>query len=260
VFSTAMTKPQPQFLLPLALALLAISMDNQLAAAFDAPPDAWTRANDGDTSHFGWDDFSNPSAPFLPTVPFPTGARVLDDTTPDIDPATTATGIRLYQGADGIADYSPTTYGHVSSSGNYYSGFNDSDFADDTLTAIAPASGTGGYTTAILQIAGSGVANPDLAISISGADWVLDKSSYGLEGPTGVYWIQWYAPGNDLPLAIDIDSEYSSVAIDAIQVDTHWSATAPVLNVGPTLTVPEPASGLLAAGAAVVALIYRQRA
>jgi len=92
-----------------------------------------------------------------------------------------------------------------------------------------------------------------------GAGWVLDKSLYGLEGPTGVYWIQWYAPGSDLPLTIDFNSDYSSVAIDAIQVDTHWSATGPVLNVGPTLTVPEPASWFFAAGAAMVALIYQRR-
>ena len=67
---------------------------------WDFEPDAWTRANDSNTSYFGWDDVSNAAAELAPTLPFPTGARVLDDATPDLGTAITASGMRLYQGTE----------------------------------------------------------------------------------------------------------------------------------------------------------------
>jgi hypothetical protein len=209
-------------------------------------PDAWTRGNDADTSHFGWDDISNPAAALLPTQPFPTGARILDDTTPDLDPSTTASGLRFYQGADGMNDPIPTSYGHVSTSGNYYSGFNESDFADDTISGTAPASAIGGYTTVVLQLIGSATVNPGLTFEIddSSIAWTLDKSLFGLNGSgSGMYWLEWWAPGDDLTFSIHFSSDYPSVALDAVQIDTHWSATGPVLN--GIQRVPEPASVVL---------------
>jgi hypothetical protein len=241
-----------------AIAAPITTVDGQL---WESEPDAWTRGNTADTSHFGWDllETGNPTLSF---------GRILDDTTPDIGAPTTATQTRWFQGSNGVAGPLPTAYGHRSGSGNYYSGFGTGDLANDIVTAFTPSSGAGsaGFTTVVLQVLGSpptatGVnAIADLSFNILSANWTKQKSLYGtLANGTGVYWQEWTSPGADVPFSIRMTSLESSRGIDAIQVDTHWtSASAPVINARTTIGVPEPGAAVLAL-VSCVSLALRRR-
>ncbi|MBX3433407.1 MAG: hypothetical protein KF847_08815 [Pirellulales bacterium] len=226
----------------------AVAITTSQGQVWNAAPDAWTRGNDADTSYFGWDvlDANGPTLGF---------GRVLDDSTPDLGVGTTAVGTRWFQGTDGIANPAPTAYGHRSGSANYYSGLGDADLADDRIVATAPASGTGGFTTVVLQaIAGAPGGNGPQALAgmsfeMETPGWTLAKSLYGvLDTGTGVYWIEWSAPGANLPFSIHMTSDSAHRAIDALQVDTRWDASAPALNARSVIGVPEPAAGILALG------------
>ncbi len=231
--------------------------------AWDLTPDAWVRGNTADTAYFGWDVLEASGE----TLGF---GQVLDDTTPDLGNAITATGVRFFQGSDGILDPSPTTYGHRSGSGNYYSGMMAGHTAHDTFTATAPASGTGGFTTVVLQLIGGNGYSPDgdggnivddLSFTISGgdADWTLQNSLYGInEFGSGMYWLEWTAPGSSLEFSILMTSTEIHRSLDAFQIDTHWSATGPVVN-GIT-SIPEPGAGLLLLGGGALLAMRRRRA
>lgn len=229
----------------LALACLprdAAAITTNLGQSWDLAPDAWTRGNDADTSWFGWDalEGTHPVYPAPPDGFF----RILDDATPDVGGATTALNPRLYQGNDGVNDPLPTTSGHRSGSGNYYSGFDNAAF--DHITAIAPASAGGGFTTVVLQVVGQpGNGVSDLEFAMDGL-WTKVKDLYAInENGAGMYWQEWTAPGDDLPLSILMTSTETSRAIDAFQVDTFWtSESSPRIN--SISAIPEPASLLLA--------------
>lgn len=229
-----------------------------LGTVWDSEPDAWTRGNDANTSYFGWDDFTPDTA-----VPLNFG-RVLDDSTPDLGTGITATGIRVYQGTDGINDPSPSPYGHVSGSNNYYSGFVGGAVADDTFTATTPASGSGGFTTVVLQVLGQGAGLDDLTFAMDNSTdtWTKQKDLYGVDtAGSGLVWQEWTAAGAGLTFSIDMDSTFTSQAIDAVQIDTYWSPNAPAVNSLTFVGVPEPSTfamvGLGVAG--MVALAARRR-
>lgn len=239
----------------LGLSATADAITTSGGQLWNSVPDAWVRGNNADTAYFGWDvlEANGPPLSF---------GRVLDDNSPDIAPGTTATNTRLYQGTDGIANPAPTAYGHRSGSGNYYSGFGATDFAFDTITAVAPASGVGGFTTVVLQVI-AGAPGGNGAQALVGLDfamqtlgWTKEKSLYGLlESGTGVYWQEWTALGANLPLTIRMTSSGSSRSIDAFQVDTYWSSDQKVVNSRTSIGVPEPGSFMLAASAAMISLL-----
>jgi hypothetical protein len=186
------------------------------------------------------------------------GLTILDDSSPDLGGAITATGVRLFQGNNGVADPEPTTSGHVSGSLNYYT-FEDT--VSDTVTAVAPASGTGGHTTVVLQLIGNFSAIDGLMFDIddSTVSWNLEKQLYNQNADgSGLYWVEWTAPGNNLPFSIEMSSFSPHQAIDAFQVDTHWTAGAsPVVN--SIQAVPEPATGALVLIAAGSGWLLRPR-
>jgi hypothetical protein len=142
-------------------------------------PDAWVRGNTADASYFGWETlefFGPPNAPF--------GSYRLDDATPELGVPTTALSPRLVQ-----SPASAAIYGHRSSGGNYYSGFPDVDdgfpadaVADDTISAVAPASGAGGFTTVVLQLIATppGAMGPndinDLAFAMTTPGWTKQRT------------------------------------------------------------------------------------
>ena len=156
-------------------------------------------------------------------------------------------------------------YGHQSGSGNYYSGFPGNAFADDTLTGVAPASGSGGSTTLLLQVIGSLPAQGQGANSIDSlsfdADvaWTKTSNLYGqLADGTGLYWQEWTAAGDNVPFTIDITSALSSIAIDAFQIDTYWTpSTTPVVNSRTSIGIPEPATLLMLVSGVVFGLARR---
>jgi hypothetical protein len=209
------------------------------AAPTGYAPDAWVRGNNADTSYFGWDAFEIAGPPnFGPLY-------MLDDSTPDLGSGITATGTRIFQGANGAADPNPTTNGHVSSSQNYYSFF---DTANDTIAGTAPASGAGGFTTVVLQLhssAGGGLLE-DLAFDIDDAAnaWTLHNHLHGAgPGGLGFHWIEWSAAGANLPFRIAMTSAAPHRTIDSFEIDTFWSPAAPAVNA--ITQVPEPTAWLL---------------
>jgi hypothetical protein len=219
------------------VAILAVGVvsPNVWAAPSSFAPDAWVRGNSADTSYFGWDVLETAGPPNLGFL------WILDDSTPDLGGAITATGTRLFQGANGIGDPTPTTQGHVSGSRNYYSFFETSN---DTVMGTAPASGTGGFTTVVLQVhsTAGGSLLSDLAFEIDGSlhTWTLHKHLNNAAVPgLGNHWIEWSAPGAHLPFSIKMTSAEPHRTIDSFEIDTYWSAAAPAVN-GIT-SVPEPA-------------------
>jgi hypothetical protein len=223
------------------------------AAITSYSPDAWDRDNDADTSYFGWDTLQ------INFPPFGGPTFKLDDSVPDLGVGITATGTRIYQGTNGLANSSPTTVGHVSSTGNYYSFM---DTANDTITATTPASGVGGYTTVVIQyyenVGGDGNADLMFAMDNTVDTWTLDKHLYNAttNGRT-IHWLEWWAPGNDLTFSATMTSFGPHRVMDSFQVDTYWTAgDAPVVNA--LSAVPEPASWLLALGSLAACLAGRR--
>lgn len=197
-------------------------------------PDAWIRANNADTSYFGWDRLEVAGPPNLNFT------YILDDSTPDLGAGITATNTRIFQGTNGAADYSPPLNGHVSGSGNYYSIF---DASDDTITGVAPASGAGGFTTVVLQVHSSpnGSVLTDLAFDIDDSvhTWTLHKHLNNAAIPgLGNHWIEWSTPGANVPFSIKMTSSQQHRTIDSFEIDTFWSPTAAAVNA--ITVVPEP--------------------
>ncbi len=236
-----------------AVGLLMMSAARATLSTYQ--PDAWTRGNSSATAYFGWDFLDNSG------IPGGFGSVVLDDASPEVG-ATLGFGVtglnaRLYQGTGMAGGYG--SYGHRSSSGNYYSGFNATDFMDDTITATTRGT-AGGFTTVVLQLLASpGNSIPGLAFNISGGTFTLEKMLYGVDGTgTGQYWVEWTAPGANLAVAIDLNSATSSIGGDSFTVDTHWTAAAtPVVNSIPA--VPEPGVASLLGGFGVLWLARRRR-
>jgi len=227
---------------PAATAALGIALlaQSALAAPTTYAPDAWTRGNDADTSYFGWDalEIAGP-----PNYGF---QWLLDDATPDLGSGVTAAGTRLFQGNDGAGDPSPTTQGHVSSSGNYYSFF---DTSHDTIMATAPASGAGGYTTVVLQLhstaGGDSLGDLQFAMDDSVVPWTLEKHLNNSDGHgLGFHWVEWTVPSANVTFRVHMTSFAPHRPIDSFEVDTFWSADSPVVNA--IASVPEPATWLLA--------------
>jgi hypothetical protein len=212
------------------------------AAPTGFAPDAWTRANDANTSYFGWDVFESAIPPS-----FYGALQDLDDSTPDLGSGITATNTRIFQGTDGKNDLTPTANGHMSGSGNYYSFF---DTMNDTISGVAPG-GAGGYTTVVLQLHSSsgGSLLDDLSFVIDDSQdtWTLHKHLNDTgAGGLGFHWIEWSAPGGSLPFAITMTSTAQHRTIDSFEIDTFWTgAASPAVNA--ISRVPEPAGVLLMA-------------
>jgi hypothetical protein len=239
----------------IAGAIAAVLMVSAASATVSIyAPDAWTRGNTSTTAYFGWDVMDNSG------IAGGFGSVILDDPSPEIGTAlglgVAALNGRIFQGTGVSGGYG--SYGHRSSSGNYYSGFNATDFMDDTITATTRGA-SGGFTTVVLQLlATPGNAVPGLAFNITGGTFTLQKSLYGADASgTGQYWVEWTAPGANLPVAIHLSSAVSSVAADSFTVDAFWTAgAAPVVN--SISTVPEPGVVSLLGGAGLLWLARRR--
>lgn len=217
-------------------------------------PDAWTRGNDANTTFYGWDSFEDSG------VGGSVGGSILDDSTPDlgIDPGTA----RFFQGTNGLASPPPPIlYGHRSGSGNYYAGFLASSVMDDTITGTAVSSGSGGFTTLVLQAVGqpaSGVGSVDFVAS---AGWTKVKDIYGTSSNgTGHYWQEWIQAGDNLAFSIDMDSVATSYAFDAFTIDTFWtSGSSAAIN--SVTAVPEPSTyAMMALGLGLLIFARRRMA
>jgi hypothetical protein len=222
-----------------SMAVPVYGITTSMGQSWNFMPDAWGRGNTSSTAYFGWDQIE---ATGPPTGPF--GSFKLDDASPDLGFPTSATSTRIVQ-----SDASFAIYGHRSASGNYYSGFPDNAVADEFIRGMtsAPPGESVGFTTVVLQAIGQpGSAVDDLTFTMeNGASWTKQKSLYALNtSGAGLYWQEWTAPGANLPFSIHMQSAASSRGLDAFQVDSHWSASGPVVN--SITAIPEPPSeGLL---------------
>jgi hypothetical protein len=146
----------------------------------------------------------------------------------------------------------------MSGSGNYYSFF---DTSNDTLVGVAPG-GAGGFTTIALQVhstaGGSLLEDLSFVIDDSQNAWSLHKHlNNSGAGGLGYHWIEWSAPGGNLPFEITMTSTEQHRTIDSFEIDTYWtSGASPAVNA--ISQVPEPAAaGLLLLAA--VGLVTRRR-
>lgn len=209
--------------------------------------------------HLGWDVLEKAIiAPDTGTF----GGEILDDSTPDI-------GDTLIAGAN--LSQLGTTYGHVSGSGNYYSGFGTGWGADDLITAPTDvAANLGGFTTVIFQITAQdlGIAPPvaedgdappaaqffgreDITLNGNAASEANFARGVNANG-VAQWFAQWEIAGDptDVELAFSNDAEHT--ALDFFEVDVLWSAGGGQLVQTPSI-VPEPASaGLLLIGGLVM--------
>ena len=207
----------------------------------------------GDTTsvHIGWDQLS--AEAFPPAIGV-NGGVMLDDTTPDIGD-TGISGARFQQ-LTGV-------FGHISSTGNYYSGFAPGWGADDLITAPTDvASHASGFTTVVFQLTEQdlGLAPPGSGGTQAIAD-AFTRTDFTLNGiaPTvdnfargvnvnGVsqWFAQWEIAGDPTSVEIAFRNNLAHTAIDFVEVDVLWSEQGGQLLQAPTI-VPEPSTaGLLA--------------
>ncbi|MFK7788513.1 MAG: PEP-CTERM sorting domain-containing protein [Phycisphaeraceae bacterium] len=209
---------------------------------------AWR--GDASAVHIGWDVLEPNGFP-PPIGAF--GGVLLDDTTPDIGD-TTILGARLQQLG--------TTFGHISSSGNYYSGFGEGWGADDLITAPTDLTSHGsGFTTIIFQITEQdlGFAPPVAGEDTDAVATVFGRTDITLNGlapleanfARGVnandvsqWFAQWEIAGDPASVEIAFSNELAHTAIDFLEVDVLWSADGGQLIQTPTI-VPEPTSAAL---------------
>lgn len=209
--------------------------------------------------HLGW-DVLEPGG-FPPPIGI-SGGVLLDDTTADLGDAGLS-GARLQQVGN--------QFGHISSSGNYYSGFGDGWGADDLITAPTDTTDhVGGFTTVIFQMTAQdlGLAPPvaedgeapsaasffsreDITLNgdaASEANFARGVNSNGV----GQWFAQWEIAGDPTDVEIAFSNDFAHTSLDFFEVDVLWSANGGQLIQAPTI-VPEPASaGLLLIGGLVM--------
>lgn len=251
---------------------VVVGLETQSQAALTyGVPDTWTRNNDAVTTFAAWDVLD--AGAFHPGGAPGQFGRTLDDSSPDIGASLgighSGINYRLYQGNGGNAGGGPgtdptygMTYGHRSSSGNYYSGFNTFDFMNDTITGQTRGTTGTGFSTVVLQIRSAvGNLNPDLLASITGSStFSLVKELYEVTGTNeGIYWFEWTAAGGGLNYAINMTSDYAHVGVDSFSVDSYWTAGSSAVTSGVT-AAPEPTRGLLMLLAMGAVVLRRRRA
>lgn len=222
---------------------------------------------DANTNHFGWDVLD----PAFPQELGQFGGDLLNDDTPDFG-SSIPTGASFNQVG--------TAYGHISSSGNYYSGFSPALGANDVITAPTDAaSHAGGFTTVVFQMTetnlnsgpggtpGSGGNSADatafdrLDITLNGDAATEQNFARGVNANGVSQWFaQWEIAGDPATVEIAFSNTQAHTALDLWEVDVLWSADGGNLVATPTI-VPEPASlGLLLVGGALLTQRRRRSA
>ena len=238
---------------PTALAVTLAAAALPAAAGYDESlhlTPLWR--GDANAVHFGW-DLLEPGG-FPPPIG-DNGGVLLDDTTPDVgDPG--IIGARFQQ--------LDTVFGHISSTGNYYSGFGPGWGANDLITAPTDTtSHVGGFTTVIFQMTETdlgtgpdgttGGADADafdrLDILLNGIAASEANFSKGVNANGRSQWFaQWEIAGDPASVEIAFSNDQAHTSLDYWEVDVLWSEQGGQTIQSPTI-VPEPtALGLLTVG------------
>ena len=222
------------------LALLALSSTSAFAVDVNnfTTPDAWARGSAG-TTYYGWDVFEG-------------GAVLLADLSPDLNPFAIS-GVSIVQ--------NNSTFANVRTSTNLYAGPFD---VFDLTTAVKTNGGAGGFTTILVQIAGSvfgpgqtpaGFAANSFFINGLAPNFITDGY---IADNRNLWWLEWQLAGNAPIYQLEIDTEATSASLSKITIDTAWSTTAALDNTNVTV-VPEPGSLALLGAVGTLFLARRRR-
>lgn len=201
-------------------------------------PDAWTRG-DANTTYYGWDIFESGAGTFL------------NDVSPDITPLTT--GVSIVQNNNDVPN--------VTGSGNLYTSVS---FLD--VTALVKTDGTlgSGFTTVLLQIAGSSFGPGQTAAGFDGNSFTINGLSpdfltdgYGADN-RNLWWAEWVLTGNQATYTLEMDTVTQHTSVSKLTIDTAWHPSAGLDNSDVTV-VPEPASTALLIGAGALLGLRRRR-
>ncbi|MEM6911108.1 MAG: PEP-CTERM sorting domain-containing protein [Verrucomicrobiota bacterium] len=216
---------------------LLLGLANSQAASFliNSSSDLFDPSFRGDsnTTWLGWDVFGVPSEG--ETDP------PINNNTPDIgtDSGTFATS----NGED-----------HLSSSGNYYSGFGS---VAETVTFGTSGTPGSGFTTIILQ---GKTLFGDFATEFTFSDLggATPTVVFGTNADSeGQFFAKYEITGNAAEYTVNLASFPGSfVSLDQFEVDTVWSATGFASD---TAAVPEPSSIALVGLGGFLALVRRKR-
>ncbi len=206
-------------------------------AGFTAP-DAWSRGG-ANTTYYGWDAFEG-------------GPKLLDDSSPDINPFAIS-GVSIVQNTD--------VFANVRASQNLYSG--PADSFDITADAKSDG-GTGGFTTILVQIAGSVFGPGRTPAGVAANSFSINGEAPGslasgyIADNRNLWWLEWILPGSQPLYQLEIDTEATSASLSKITIDTAWSAASALDNTSVTV-VPEPGSITLIAAACALFVARRRR-
>lgn len=204
-------------------------------------PDAWSRGS-VNTTYYGWDVFEG-------------GPSLLNDLTPDLNPFG-VTAVSMVQNS--------TDYPIVSASTNLYSGFNPTNYFDITTGVRTDGTVGLGFTTILVQIAGSAFGASPTAAGFDVDSFLINGAppetivSGTMNDFRELWWLEWRLPGNQASYPLEIDTQVSSSSLSKITIDTAWHADTALDNTSVSI-VPEPTSAVLLGSAAVLFGVRRRR-
>ena len=223
-----------------AVALLGTCTGFAAEVSTFTTPDAWTRGSAFST-YYGWDVFEQPAG------------SLLNDSTPDLNPFG-ITGVSMVQ--------QNTDFGNITSTNNLYAGFAPTNRFNITTGVRTAGTQGAGFTTVLVQVAGTGAASRLQPTEFTIAGAAPGKAVKGVnEAGAEQLWMEWQITGNQALYDLRLVGGTNHATIGALTIDTSWRASNSLSNTAPTAIVPEPSAVTLTlcATMGLLALSRRRR-